>query len=109
MRFAAIIFFAVFAACFRSGACLAQQAVQQPVEKAAPLSQSPVPVRPAPPVMAAPPSMNAGAPVPAHHSRSLQKAAPAPAAASKPDSGTPDVVVGGLPGEQAATPVEKQP
>ena len=109
MRFAAVIVFAVFVACFRSGDCLAQQGVQQPVEKAAPSSQTPV-ARPAPPAMVSPPSDDTGGRAPAHHSRSLQKAAPpAPAAASKPNSGTPDVVVGGLPGNQSGAAAEKQP
>lgn len=91
MKFPAFVFLVSF---LGTGVCQAQQAPQQPAEKA-------------PPAKAVP------APPPAHHSRSLQKApayeAPAPAGASKPDSGNPDVVVGGLPGAKSTTAGEKQP
>jgi len=106
MKFAAFVLLALSVAFLRPSACGAQQTAQSTVQKASPVTASPPP-----PVIAVPP---ATAPAPAHHSRSLQKAAPfgaapAPAAESKPDSGNPDVVVGGLPGAQSATAVEKQP
>ena len=95
MKFPAFVFLALSAAFLGSGV---SQAQQQPVEKAPPAKSVPAP---------------APSPAPAHHSRSLQKApafeAPAPAAASKPDSGNPDVVVGGLPGAKSVTAGEKQP
>jgi len=107
MKFAAFVLLALSVAFLRPGACLSQQAVQHPVEQGAPVAAVPIPASPPSPAVAVPTA-------PAHHSRSLQKAAPygaapAPAAASKPDSGTPDVVIGGLPGAQSATVVEKQP
>jgi hypothetical protein len=93
MKFPAFVFLALSVAFLGSGV---SQAQQQPVEKAPPAKAVPAP-----------------SPAPAHHSRSLQKApafeAPAPAAASKPDSGNPDVVVGGLPGAKSVTAGEKQP
>ncbi len=114
MKFAAFVLLALSAASLRSGACEAQQVAQPPVQEATPLTAVPVPTSPPSPVIAIPPGTDRLAPAPAHHTRSLQKAAPsgaapAPAAASKPNSGTPDVVVGGLPGEQSATADEKQP
>ena len=100
MKFPAFVFLTLSATCLVTGVSQAQQAPQRPVEKYPPATAVPAPVSPHPPA-------------PAHHSRSLQKApafeAPAPAAASKPDSGNPDVVVGGLPGEKSATAGEKQP
>jgi hypothetical protein len=96
MKFPAFVLLALSAAFF--GVCQAQQASQPPVGNAPPTTTAP----------ASPPP-----PAPAHHSRSLQKApafeAPAPAGASKPDSGNPDVVIGGLPGAKSTTAVERQP
>ena len=95
MKFTAFVFLALSAFL---GVCQAQQAPKQAVEKAPPATVVPAPASP---------------PAPAHHSRSLQKApafeVPAPAAGSKPESGNPDVVVGGLPGAKPATAGEKQP
>ena len=100
MKFTAFVLLALSVAFLRPGSGFAQQAPQQPVQQLAPAPTVPVP---APPAMVVPP---------AHHSRSLQKAAPngapAPAAASKPESGNPDVVVGGLPGAKSDAD-EKQP
>jgi hypothetical protein len=90
----AFFFLGLSAAFLGTGVCQAQQASQQPVEKAPPATALPAP-------KSSPP------PAPAHRSRSLQKApafeAQAPAPASKPDSGNPDVVVGGLPGAKPTT------
>jgi hypothetical protein len=95
MKSPAFVFLALSAAFLGTSVCQAQQ---HTVEKAPPAVAVPAP---------------ASQPAPAHHSRSLQKApvfeAPAPAPASKPDSGNPDVVVGGLPGAKSATAGEKQP
>ncbi len=89
MKFPAIVFLSLSAAALSAGACLAQQTAPQPADKLAPPAAVPAPA----------------APAPAHHTRSLKKAplldAPAPAPASKPESGAPDVVVGGLPGAKA--------
>ena len=103
MKFAVFVLLALSVAFLRPSACGAQQTAQPPVQQAVP------------PVTASPPSPAIAVPTaPAHHSRSLQKAAPygvapAPAAESRPNSGNPDVVIGGLPGAQPATAVEKQP
>jgi hypothetical protein len=94
MKFTAFVFLALSVAFLGSGVCEAQQASQQPVEKA------PAPAKAAPP------------PAPAHRSRSFERAPAyeaAPAGAPKSDSGNPDVVVGGLPGAKSATAGEKQP
>ena len=100
MKFPAFVLLALSAAFLGAGVCQAQQAPQPPIAKAPPTTAAPAPV--SPPL-----------PAPAHHSRSLQRApafeAPAPAGASKPDSGNPDVVIGGLPGEKSTTAVERQP
>ena len=97
MKFPAFVFLAL-SAFLGTGVCQAQQAPQQPVEKAPPATVVPAP---------------APLPAPAHHSRSLQRVpafeAPAPAAGSKSDSGNPDVVVGGLPGAKSTTAGERQP
>ncbi len=96
MKFAAFVLLALSVAVLRPGDSFAQQAPQQqPAQRLAP-----APTVPAPPAAVAAP--------PAHHTRSLQKAAPAPEAASKPESGNPDVVVGGLPGAKSADD-DKQP
>ena len=98
MKFTAFVFLALSIVVLKAGSCLAQQ----PIEQQAPATAVPAPAPPATRGMAPPP----------HHTRSLQRApaaASAPAPASKPDSGTPDVVVGGLPGNQSADAVEKQP
>ncbi len=103
MKFAAFVLLAASAAFLETSACSAEQAATPPVERAAPNAVVPPP---------APVAAEKAAPAPAR-TRSLQKAPvmsePVAAGASKPDSGTPDVVVGGLPGAQPMTPVEKQP
>ena len=109
MKFSAYVLLALSVAFLETSAGLAQQAASPSVEQAAPVAAVPPPASPAPPVVAAPAEAPSFAPVPGGHTRSLKKVAPAPAAASKPDPGTPDVVVGGLPGNEAATAVEKQP
>ncbi len=104
MKFAAVVLLAASVAFLETSACSAQQAVTPPVEQTAPVA---IPA-PAPP---APVAAERAAPAPAH-TRSLKTpsfSAPVPAGASKPDSGTPDVVVGGLPGALPGGPVEKQP
>lgn len=112
MKFAAFVLLALSAACLGTSAGLAQQVASPPVEQAAPVAAVPLPASPPAPVVAAPPEAPKAAPAPVH-TRSLKKppslAAPAPAAASKPEPATPDVVVGGLPGNESATAVEKQP
>ncbi len=111
MKFAAFVLLALSAACLETSAGLAQQVASPPVEQAAPVAAVPLPASPPAPAVAAPPEAPKLAPAPVH-TRSLKKppslAAPAPAA-SKPEPGTPDVVVGGLPGNESATAVEKQP
>ncbi len=105
MKFAAFVLLALSAACLETSAGLAQQVASPPV------AAVPLPASPPAPVLAAPPEAPTLAPAPVH-TRSLKKipslAAPAPTA-SKPEPGTPDVVVGGLPGNESATAVEKQP
>ena len=115
MKLTAFVLLALSAALLETSAGLAQQVAKPPVEPAAPVTpEAPVPLvaSPTPPVAAAPPEVPAFAPAPVH-TRSLKKApalaVPVPETASKPEPGTPDVVVGGLPGNQSATAVEKQP
>ncbi len=95
MKFPALVLLALSAF---FGVCQAQQASKPPIGKTPSTTAAPAPASPPPP---------------AHHSRSLQRApafeAPAPAGASKPDSGNPDVVIGGLPGAKSTTAAERQP
>lgn len=127
MRFPAFILFSLSIALFSAGACFAGDAGVniQPAQAApvAPQPAQPMPVA-APAPVVQPPAVLAPAPVmppvaiphsdmaPAGAFRSLHKTVPlderSSLPAGKPDSSSPDVVIGGLPGAKSATS-EKQP
>ncbi len=130
MRIPAFIIFSLSVALSGDGACLAadagaviqpapaaavapQPAQPMPVAAVAPDIQPPAVLAPAMPVQPPVAIPYKEAPAPAAGAfRSIHKAAPmndpVSAPAGKPDSSSPDVVIGGLPGAKSVTS-EKQP